>query len=345
MKGQGYYDRNSDSQRADIDRASELLRTMTSAIPSDSKNILLADFGCGCGAATFQLSDPIVDQLIGSDGAVSITIVRNDICKNDFNALADQIAVSKRARVTEFFAPGSFYERVLPDNSLHLGVCFSALQWMPSLPSLRVAEHVTHEVNSKKYADAYELQWQRGWQTFLRGRAAELVRNGQLLVSVVGQSGDGRVHAPFELLNLSLRTMVEDGLLNAERVDCFQMPIHRPRRDEVVAPFSIKSLEKLPLDLQFIEAKSVECPLFVRWTRDRDSQQYARSYTSFIRAFSEPTVRTILLRSRHLPDDQMHSLSDRLADEIYSRIEALILESPSKFVMKRTQILIALKKC
>ncbi|NQV24754.1 MAG: hypothetical protein HQ518_10325 [Rhodopirellula sp.] len=347
MKGDGHYDANCDPQHADILQSQDLLLELAAQCPepADGQSFVLADFGCGHGRTSCRAFEPVVGMLRRTRPHVTVNVFRNDLASNDFNALAHRIEPGRVGGVYEYMAPGSFHDQILPDNSLFLATCFSALHWLSDLPVERVAEHVTHEANVEAYGAMYAAHWQRGWQSFLISRAAELVHGGQFLISFIARSETShRVHAPFELLQLAAESLVDDGHLSSSQMEQFQIPIHRPLHDEVLAPFGPTGFDTYcGLRVAQVEITRPVCPLFADWRRDRNTERYAYRYSEFIRAFTESVVRTGLLNDggkKRMDDASGCSLLDCL----YERIRRLILAEPARFTLRRTRITLVLQK-
>lgn len=347
MKSDGHYDANCDPQHSDIIQSQDLLLELAARCPqpANGQSLALADFGCGHGRTSSKTFERVVKLLRSSRPDVTLNVFRNDLASNDFNALARRVASVRVEGVHEFMAPGSFFGQVLPANSLSLGTSFSTQHWLRDLPEQRVAEHVTHEVSHQAYGTAYAAHWQHGWHSFLQSRATELVEGGQLLISFVARSkSSDQVHAPFELLQLAAKTLVDDGHLSPYQLEQFQIPIHRPEHDEVMAPFGPTGFDSYRgLRVMQIQVTRPVCPLFADWRRDRNTERYAYRYSEFIRAFTEPVVRTGLLNdggTKRVEDAGGCSLLDCL----YERIRRLILDEPARFTLRRTRITLVLQK-
>ncbi|MBW1279462.1 class I SAM-dependent methyltransferase, partial [Escherichia coli] len=89
--------------------------------------------------------------------------------------------------------PGSFYGRVLPRNSIHIGLTSYTTHWLSKVP-----EHVCDKKSrawNKTYIQcndlieevtkAYKVQFTEDMNVFLEARAQELVPGG--LIIAVGQ--------------------------------------------------------------------------------------------------------------------------------------------------------------
>lgn len=342
MKGDGHYNAHCEPQNSDIVQSQELLLELAAGCPRPvfGQPFGLADFGCGQGRTSCQVFEAVIELLRQFHSDTTINVFRNDLATNDFNSLARHVVARCVSGVFEFMAPGSFHQQVLPDDSLHLGTCYAALHWLRELPDTRVVEHLTHEVNHDTYGPVYSAAWQRGWRSFLRSRSVELADGGQLLVSFVARSVDDfRVHAPFELLQLAAQSMVDDGYLAAAHLEQFQIPIHRPTRDEVLAPFGPSGMDEFS-DLRVVEidVAQPECPLAAGLWQRQKLDEYACRYSGFIRAFSEPSIRAGLF------SDECAERSQSLLDCLYERVRRLILAAPERFVLSRTQITLALQK-
>ncbi|KAF3437765.1 hypothetical protein FNV43_RR20521 [Rhamnella rubrinervis] len=161
------------------------------------KNFCIADLGCSVGPNTFAAVEIIIEAVKSKyDQSQSLSsqipqfqVFFNDHVSNDFNMLFTSLPQDK-----QYYAagvPGSFYERLFPEASLHFVHSCSSLHWLS-----RVPEEVTnknspawnkgriHYANSRDEANrAYKAQRERDMDKFLQLRAQEVVHGGLMLVN------------------------------------------------------------------------------------------------------------------------------------------------------------------
>ena len=64
-------------------------------------------------------------------------------------------------------------------------------------------------------------------------------------------------------------------------------------------------------------------PYWAQYERDKDAASYAKAYTEFVRAFSEPTMKEHLFGPAAKGEDP-----DALSDEYFARLEAATAADP-----------------
>ncbi|KAG2312628.1 hypothetical protein Bca52824_024185 [Brassica carinata] len=143
-EGPESYNQNSSYQRALLEAAKEKMSEAISAklsldLISDRFNV--ADFGCASGPNTFVAVQNIIDAVedkyrkeTGQNPAENIEfqVLFNDFTTNDFNTLFQSRPAGRRYYSAG--VPGSFFERVLPKESFHIGVINYAFHFTSKIP-------------------------------------------------------------------------------------------------------------------------------------------------------------------------------------------------------------------
>ncbi|XP_014503429.1 jasmonate O-methyltransferase-like [Vigna radiata var. radiata] len=85
--------------------------------------------------------------------------------------------------------------------------------------------------------DAYSQQFNNDFSSFIACRSHEMVTGGRMVLSFMGRTtidptSDHSCYQ-WELLARSLMSMVSQGLLEEEKVDCFDAPYYAPCMEEV----------------------------------------------------------------------------------------------------------------
>lgn len=214
-----------------IDATKELIKKSIAEkldvnICTSSNTLRLADLGCAAGPNTFAAVQNIIDALeikCRSEGKLSqqpeFQVFFNDQDSNDFNQLFTTLPPGRR-----YFAsgvPGSFYGRLFPSASLHFVHASHSLQMLSTVPK-EVTDRTSpawnkvriHYSNSNnEVVKAYEAQYAKDMENFLKARAEEIVQGG-LLAFVVPGRPNGASHSEvsgnktMELLGSCLIDMV-----------------------------------------------------------------------------------------------------------------------------------------
>ena len=174
---------------------------------SSYNTLRIADLGCAAGPNTFAAVQNIIDALeikCRSERKISqppeFQVFFNDQASNDFNQLFTTLPPERR-----YFAsgvPGSFYGRLFPSASLHFVYASHSLQMLSTVPK-EVTDRrspawnkgrIHYSNSTNEVVKAYEAQYAKDMESFLKARAEEIVQGG-LLAFVVPGRPNGAPHS------------------------------------------------------------------------------------------------------------------------------------------------------
>ncbi|KAH1131072.1 hypothetical protein J1N35_002450 [Gossypium stocksii] len=243
---------------------------------SSSQTFRIADFGCSIGPNTIFSVQNIIQALeqkhLENNHGNSSTILEfqlffNDHSTNDFNTLFKSIPPSWPYFVAG--VPGSFYGRLFPKSSIHIGHSSNALQWLSKVPQ-EVVDCKSPAYNDgsiycrgieKEVTKAYVAQFEKDMESFLNGRGEELV-NGGLMVILMGGVPNGiplshtAIGKFYDLFGSCLLDLTNKGLVTEEKVKSFNLPLYFPSAKEVKeliernGHFSIESMNEITEQLK-----------------------------------------------------------------------------------------------
>ncbi|ESQ37530.1 hypothetical protein EUTSA_v10002598mg [Eutrema salsugineum] len=209
-----------------------------------SNLVNIADFGCSTGPNTFAAVQTIIDAVEHKYlKDIEFQVFFNDSSNNDFNTLFMTLPPA-----INYFAagvPGSFFGRVLPKNSFHVGVSSYSLHFVSNIPKgikTRDSPMWNKDIHctgfSKKVASLYLDQYKIDVGSFLNARAQELVSGGLLLL--LGSCLPNGVQMSetvngimIDLIGSSLHEIAKQGLIDQENLDTFILPIYFAHADEL----------------------------------------------------------------------------------------------------------------
>jgi cyclopropane-fatty-acyl-phospholipid synthase len=342
MKGAGYYDQNSTAQLATIRALQGWIDDAVADIPLPAPNrpATILDLGSSEGRNAIHVMAAIAERLRRRTRQPLQTIY-SDLAGNDFNQLFTNLEEARRAGrfpsgVYASAVGGSFYGPILPPGSVHLAVSFNSLNWLDRLPEVPVPNFVAYRrphpprpglVISAEATAAYQQQSEQDLARFLECRARELVPGGKLLLASPGDTddvciGDGLA----DVVNDACLDLVADGLLERDEYERLMMPLYFRTLAELIAPLE---RENSPLSGAFTvdraEALEVPTPFVVEFQRGGDAAAYARAYTGFVRAVSEPVVKaTIGQREREA----------EIVQNLYERIRLRLQAEPERYIFR-----------
>ncbi|KAF3432236.1 hypothetical protein FNV43_RR26975 [Rhamnella rubrinervis] len=240
------------------------------SLSASTKSIRIVDVGCSYGATTVQAVHNIMDaikskyksQEILEDQVPEFEVFFNDLESNDFNAVFKFLPPNR-----DYFAaalPGSFYNPILPKQSLHVVHSSNSLNWLSEVPkavtdssSPAYNKGKIHCTNARKeVTEAYAAQYAKDLDMFFSARAQDVAVGGLLALLVPSVPEMHLVTETFTCTDFSifescLLDMVGAGLISEEQVDSFNLgfyfscPKELKEIIEKNGKFSIKTMAKL----------------------------------------------------------------------------------------------------
>ncbi|KAK1292687.1 Gibberellic acid methyltransferase 2 [Acorus calamus] len=298
-------------------------------------SLRIADLGCATGYNTLAAMDCVVDTLRSRyhqdfGYQPEIQAFFSDLPSNDFNSLfrlLPPMILSHNDNDDDHYAeetrdyyaagvPGSFYYRLFPKGKLHVvlntgdgvGQGFTGIQqgraWI--------------EGARKEVLEAYARQSEEDLKAFLQCRKEEMVKGGLLFILMAGRSHpqredqlgdpDTRAKHPFtSSMDQAWQDLLDEGLIDEETRDKFNIPAYMRSTDEVMEAFNqcngfdVKKLEFKRIE-EHTEEKQQE------WISDPVS--YGRTKANLVRATLKPIV-------------QAH-VGRMLSEELFKRFEKIV---------------------
>jgi len=235
MEGHGGYNRRSQVQAGGLSPALPLFEqaARTVPLPTQSQSITIADYGSSQGQNSLiplSLAIARLRERAGHDQAISI--VHTDLPENDFSALfhtlnADPNSYLRCDRAAFAMAVGrSFYEQILPSNTVTLGWSSWAVQWLSRAPT-PIPDHVQVACSQDPGTRiAFARQSAQDWENFLLARGRELISGGRLVVLTMALKGNGDFGYKrlLEAMYGTLVEMADRGVIQQEELRSRQWP-------------------------------------------------------------------------------------------------------------------------
>ncbi|KAG7604232.1 putative S-adenosylmethionine-dependent methyltransferase [Arabidopsis thaliana] len=256
------YIHNSSYQKAGIDGVQEKARQyilenldLLNMNPNLS-TFTIADFGCSIGPNTFHAVQNIIDivklkhlkesQEDSRVAPLEFQVYFNDLPNNDFNTLFRTQPPSSKQEYFSVGVPGSFYGRVLPRNSIHIGNTSFTTHWLSKVPE-EICDKKSPSWNKnyihcnnliEEVTEAYKVQFEKDMGVFLKARAEELVPGG--LMITLGQCLPDGV-AMYETWSGIVKDTIGDclqdmatlGVTTEEKIEMFNLPVYFPQVSEL----------------------------------------------------------------------------------------------------------------
>lgn len=334
MEGHGLYNENSRPQGSAGDLGIPLLERAAAAVPLPAAGPFgIADFGSSEGRNSMGPMAAAIATIRGRAADVPIAVTHTDVATNDFSslfALLDGGPPSYLAGadgVYGYAVGRSFYGRLFPSESLHLGWSAIAVHWMSAIPC-PIPGHIFSTFARGAVRDAFAARAAADWRAFLDARACELVPGGRLVVVASGAADDGMAGAEglMTIADAALAAMVDAGELSAEARAAMAIPTYYRTRAEWEAPFA----ESAALAIEEMTPVVLPDPFFPIYERTRDAQAFAASYAAFFRAFSEPCL--------------FGATGGAAADAFYARVRTAIAADPAAAVCRWQLFLMRIRR-
>ncbi|XP_071694167.1 S-adenosyl-L-methionine:benzoic acid/salicylic acid carboxyl methyltransferase 3-like [Rutidosis leptorrhynchoides] len=215
----------------------------------------IADLGCSSGKNTLSVTFAIVDMIHKTYSKYNrrtpqFQVYLNDLFGNDFNnifkLLPNFYANLKKERGEDFgpcfvsAVPGSFYDRLFPDKSLHLVYSSYSIHWLSQVPEgleNNKSNIYMAKASPSNVFQAYQNQYYTDFTKFLQLRSKEIVCGGRMVLTFNGRrradpTSDDCCSA-WELIAIVLVDMVKEGLIPQTKLNSFNIPFYSPCEEEV----------------------------------------------------------------------------------------------------------------
>ncbi|XP_019181476.1 PREDICTED: salicylate carboxymethyltransferase-like [Ipomoea nil] len=310
--------------------------------------ISIADLGCSSGPNTFLAVSELMRAVDGARKKLrrhhspEFHIYLNDLPGNDFNAIfrsLPQYVEGFKEEMGEGFGacffngvPGSFYGRLFPTNALHFVHSSYSLMWLSQVP--KGAEENKGNIylaaaSPPCVIKAYYEQFQNDFLTFLKCRSKELVIGGRMVLTILGRQSEdpcsnegGQI---WELLAMALNELVDEGFIEEEKLNTFNIPQYTP------SPAEVKLLveKEGSFSVNFLEATNIHWTAseFVDEIR-RDQDGY--NVTKCMRAVAEPLL--------------VSHFGEGIIEKVFPKYQKKIVDSMSKENTQFFNVIVSLTK-
>ena len=352
MKGAGYYDQHSTAQLATIQALQDWVddAVATMPLPAPGQPVSVLDLGSSEGRNAVCVMATIVERLRRRTRQPLQTIY-SDLASNNFNQLFANLEEARRtglfpAGVYASAVGGSFYGPLLPPDSVHLATCFNSIQWLDQLPEVPVPDFVAYLrphppraglVVSREATAAFKRQAEQDLIRFLECRARELVLGGKLLLASPGDTDQARIGDGLaDVLNDACLDLVAGGELEREEYERLTFPAYFRTVAELLEPLERDdSPVRGAFNVDRAAGLEVPTPFYAEFQRSGDATAYARAYTGFIRAISEPIVRASLRQPRR---------QAAIVECLYERICARLQAEPERYLFRYSLVAVLLTR-
>lgn len=300
MEGHGAYNRSSRVQATGSSPALPLFEHAARNVELEPAPapIVIADYGASEGLNSLAPLTAAIGALrarVGHDRAISV--IHTDLPESDFTALFQLLAIdpdSYLRRDSAAFASAvgrSFYEQILPSESVTLGWSAWAVQWLSRVPA-PIPDQVQIAFSGDPGARAaYARQADEDWRSFLTHRAREMRKGARLVILTMARddSGDFGYRPLIEAMYASLLDLVDQGLIRAEEMHRMAIPTVGRTREEFGSPFG-RGGRFAGLLVEHIEVFNGEDRIWQDFRSTQDAGAFGAQWAAFSRASVFPTL-------------------------------------------------------
>ena len=178
MKQNEHYNLNSTPQLTAIQKSSTYIQKAIEeykATFSPTDTFFIVDYGCSQGANALVAIRAIIEAVQRKYGTAildQICIIFNDLPTNDWATLFRTVA---ELPFSSLVSGKSFYEQILPSNTVQFGYTSSAIHWLSKKPcNLRQHCYALAGQSTAEELKAWQAQAAEDYKTFLQHRSKEL---------------------------------------------------------------------------------------------------------------------------------------------------------------------------
>ena len=345
MKGGGYYSQNTQGAKHVIDRAGSHIMERLPPVdfPNTKRPFSIVDYGAADGGTSYGLVANIVAELRSCDTQREINVTYTDLPHNDFSALFRFLHDSESEsrsylyqfpRVYAMSSGTSFYQQILPSNTVDIGFSATAMHWTSTLPC-NISDHVHAVGASGKEFEVFQAHALRDWETILLHRSREMVDGGLLVMANFCIDEDGRYLGNtddvnmFSMFDALWKEMIDAGVITENEYQATTFPQFYKTIDEFRLPFDNPNSSVSKSGLRLVEAYTgiTKCPYRAHYDQHGDAAVFADSYVPTLRSWSETVFMNALDTSRSIEE------RSEIVDQFFANYNQRVREEPENHSM------------
>jgi hypothetical protein len=331
MEGHGLYNRSSCVQAAGLSPAVPMFEQAARVVPLPRapQPIVIADYGCSEGhnsLVPIARAIAALRERVGRERAISV--VHTDLPDSDFPVLFQTLATdpSSYLRGDSAVFPSvvgrSFYEQILPSDSVTLGWSSWAVQWLRRLPAPIPDQVQVAYSRDPAVREVFARQAAEDWRNFVTHRGRELRPGGRLVVlTMASDEAGGFGYRPLvRALYAALVDMAESGFLRVEELRRMAIPTFGRSRADFMAPFTGER-HFAGLSIEQLNVFHGEDRIWAEFKASGDARAFGAQWAAFSRASVFPTLAAGL--DGGADDPRAGAFSDRLEEAVVTRLAAV----------------------
>ncbi len=271
----------------------------------------------------------------------AINIVHTDLPDNDFSALFETLANDPESYLKHdpnafAYAVGrSYFEQILPSNSVTLGWSSWAIQWLSRVPAMIPDQVQVAYSRDPAALEAFARQAAEDWRRFLLMRRRELRHGGRLVVLTMALDAEGRFgYAPvLGSLYATLREMVGDRFLKPDELSRMAIPTVGRSKEDLAAPFA-EDGRFAGLTIEELEVFMGEDRIWAGFETSGDADAFGAEWARFSRASVFPSLASALDKG---PDT---GRTAKFFDRLETGLAARLAKAPAEMEIPLAKMLL-----
>lgn len=326
MTGGGFYNLHSILQDAAIRKVLPLWRDALRDIVIAGPCVTIVDYGSSEGRNSMAPIGVAIESVRARAGVQKpVSVIHTDLPGNDFSTLFRTLIESPdsyQKKGAEIYASAigrSYFEQILPANSVDIAWNSWTLQWMSENP-VEDPDFLFGANSSHEWVrEAVAQQLEKDWRAFLRLRSTELAPGGRMLC-LFSSKGDSRLGWEWitDVLWNVVLDMCRQGLLSDAEKLRINLPLGPRGLDAIRQPFDHEGVFS---GLRLLRAEIIQSPdpYWPEFQKTKNAVQFGENWKNFMKAVFAPVLRTQL--------DPSGDTSARV-DEIFERFAVAVAVAP-----------------
>lgn len=277
----------------------------TVPLPPAPRPIVVTDYGAATGYnSLLPIGAAIAAFRRRTRPDQAVLVTHTDLPDNDFTALFRMLAddpdsyTRKDAASFPSAIGRSFYDQILPSQSVNLGWTSWATMWLrrpaAELPEFDDHVHVEHSDDAAARQE-YARRAAQDWQDFLAFRGRELAPGGKLLVLTAAVDAEGRsgYRPVLDAIMAVLDELVGEDFLSRDEVTRMTIPVLGRSEKELRAPFAPAGRFEA-LTIERLDVFDAEDRFWDRYLLDGDAGALGAQWSTFTSAAVFPALAAAL---------------------------------------------------
>ena len=255
-----------------------------------------------------------------------ILIIHNDLPDNNWNLSCNLINTSEESylKFPEVYYSTigrSFFQQILPNESVHLGFSSFSFHYLSKKP-VRIEGDLTFPHEGTK------MQARADIKAILTNRINELVKGGTITIIVSGLSPEGNLNLG-KLYYLPFVALMDKGIISKEEMQTLEWNTYSMKLEEWSAALD-EFKEKI--EVVKLEMNKEVCPFYTKFLENNNLEEYKENLMSFIAMISKLQLFSILNKTKEERERIFEIYKGELlnvineADEISMHMTTLVLK-------------------